>query len=194
MSETRRILDMLQEGKITAQEAERLLQTVDEPEAPLQPAMTPTPPPALIKHFQTAFQIAFGVSLAAVAATGYWLYALYCSADNRITWGLVGVMLLFGCALLLAGLALWLWQARWLHVRMGEENGKRFFISLPIPLLITEWGLRIAHRFVDEQTAEYLDIASGFVQMVRHSKRELGGELMSVEIGEENQDVQVYIG
>lgn len=194
MSETRKILDMLQTGTITAEEAERLLQTVDEPDAPAQPVAAPTPPPALAKHFQTAFQIAFGVSLAVAAATGYWSYALYRSADNHVTWGLVGVMLLFGCALLLAGLVLWLWQARWLHVRIREENGKRFFISLPIPLLLADWGLRIARRFVDKQTAEYLDMASGFVEMVRHSPRGPGGEMMSVEIGEENQDVQVYIG
>ncbi len=194
MSETRRILDMLQEGKITTQEAEHLLQAVNEPDTPAQLEAASTPPPALAKHFQTAFQIAFGVSLAVAAATGYWCYTLYRGADNHVTWGLVGVMLLLGCALLLAGLALWLWQARWLHVRIREENGKRIFISLPIPLLLADWGLRIAHRFVDKQTAEYLDMASGFVEMVRHSPRGPGSEMMSVEIGEENQDVRVYIG
>lgn len=203
MNETQQILTMLQEGAITAQEAERLLnalqtgQTAREPienvlPQPSAPLASP-PTPALVKRFHGALEILFGLAVVLTAVSGCGVFALYRRADRHVTWGVAGLSLVFASLLLIALVLLWLWRARWLHVRIRDEDGKGLAISLPIPLLLLDWGLRIARHWVDSQTAEYLNMASAFVRAARQSQKGPAGETMSVQVDEGNEQVQVYI-
>lgn len=199
------ILKMLEEGTITADEAARLLSAIETHEAEAvrdtitdalpqdMPETLPSTPP-LVKRFRGAFLGLFVISSVITILWGNGMAALYTRADHRITWGFVGMLLACILSLLFAILMLWLWRARWLHVRIRQEDGKRIMVSLPIPLMLTEWGLRIARRFVDEQTSGYLDMASTLMDTIRHSKESANGGLISVEVGGENEQVQVFIG
>ncbi|MBN1583758.1 MAG: hypothetical protein JXA89_23835 [Anaerolineae bacterium] len=199
------ILKMLEEGTITADEAAKLLSAVEPQEAETvretiagalpqnmaEPLSSPTP---LVSRFRHLFLSLFVISSVVIVLCGYGMVVLYRGADRRITWGFVGVLLACVLGLLFAVLMFWLWQARWLHVRIRQQDGKRLMISLPIPLMLTEWGLRIARDFVDEQTSGYLDMVSTLMYTIRHSRESTGGEPISVEVGGENEQVQVYIG
>lgn len=199
------ILKMLEAGTITADEAARLLSAIgpDQSEAVRDtigaalpqgaPEPVPSAPP-LVSRFRSAFLGLFVILSVVTVLWGYGLVTHYRRADQRITWGAVGMLLACLLSLLCAGLMLWLWRARWLHVRIRQPDGKRFVISLPIPQVLTEWGLRIARHFVDEQTSAYLDMASTLMNTIRHSKESPEGELISVEVGDEDERVQVYIG
>jgi hypothetical protein len=199
------ILKMLEEGTITADEAAKLLSAVGPQEteavrdaiAEALPQGMPEPlssTPPLVKRFRLLFLVLFVISSVVTVLLGYGMVAMYRTADRLITWGFVGMLLACVLSLLFAVLMLWLWQARWLHVRIRQQDGKRLMISLPIPLMLTEWGLRIARRFVDEQTSGYLDMASTLMNTLRHGKETADGKPISVEVGGESEQIQVYIG
>jgi hypothetical protein len=76
-------------------------------------------------------------------------------------------------------------------VRIHERNGKRIAISLPVPLTLAHWGLRIAHRYVDDRTGTYLDTSAEFLKAMQ---REESSEPIVVNVDEDGQRVQVYLG
>ena len=113
--------------------------------------------------------------------------------DGRITFGWVLVLILFLFSALAVAVTFWMLRAPWLHVRIEEQDGKRIAISLPLPLALADWGLWIARRYVDEQTAQYLDVSSEFISSMRKNRgRET--EPIVVDIDEDGQRVQVYLG
>jgi hypothetical protein len=87
------------------------------------------------------------------------------------------------------------WQSRcfpWLHVRIEEKDGNRITISLPLPLGLAQWGLNIARRYVDADTAEHLDTASAMLDSLKDQPT---GAPLSVEVSEDDGDhVQVFFG
>jgi hypothetical protein len=83
-------------------------------------------------------------------------------------------------------------RAPWLHVRIEERDGKRIAISLPLPLALADWGLWLARRYVDEQTAQYLDTSSEFITLMRKNRQ--GAQPIVIDVDEDGQRVQVYLG
>lgn len=210
MSQTH-ILEMLAKGTITADEAAQLLEAVatGEREAePQEPAIdTLQPEPISVEPDQVALgafrpdtkrwnrfrQIPFAVAITVLVISAWGLYALYRQADARITFGWVVVLLVFLLSALATIVTFWMLHAPWMHVRIEERDGKRIAISLPLPLTLANWGLQIARRYVDEQTAGYLDTSTEFLKVMRqdHGK---GAEPIMIDIDEDGQRVQVYIG
>jgi hypothetical protein len=47
-------------------------------------------------------------------------------------------------------LALWSREARWLHLRIFEEDRRKMAFSLPVPLSLAAWGVRVAQPFVPQ--------------------------------------------
>jgi hypothetical protein len=117
---------------------------------------------------------------------------VYRAADARITFGWVVVLLLFLVALAVTTLSVWITRAPWLHVRVHQQGGRTIAISLPVPLALASLGIRVARRYVDEQTAGYLDASRDFIRVMR---REHGRtEPLQVSVDEGDQYVQVYFG
>jgi hypothetical protein len=113
-------------------------------------------------------------------------------ADGRITFGWVLVLILFLVSALGVAVTFWMLRAPWLHVRIEERDGKRIAISLPVPLALADWGLWIARRYVDEQTAQYLDVSSEFIDIMRKDRK--NADPIVVDVDEDGQRVQVFLG
>ncbi len=210
MSE-KQILSMLEQGSITPDEAARLLEAVatgsstdaertNGPEDFAPPQNEAVEPSEVIpgtlspdaKRWKRLQLIPLAVSLLVLVATAWGLWAVYRAADARITFGWVVLLLLFLLALGATTLSIWLTGAPWLHVRIREQSGKTIAISLPIPLTMASLGVRVARRYVDEQTAQYLDASTEFIHTMR---REHGrSEPLEVSVDEDGQSVQVYFG
>jgi hypothetical protein len=211
MSE-KQILSMLEEGHITSDEAARLLEAVSsgprpsdaervdrsgEPDAPhgepVEPSqVTPGTLSPSAQQWKRLQLIPLAVSLVVLIVTAWGLWAVYRAADARITFGWVVLLILFLVALAATTLSVWITRAPWLHVRIHEQAGKTIAISFPIPLTLAGLGIRIARRYVDEQTAQYLDASAEFVRVMR---REHGrSEPIEISVDEEGQRVQVYFG
>ncbi|MFQ5436106.1 MAG: hypothetical protein ACE5FD_14635 [Anaerolineae bacterium] len=211
MSETRmRVLQMLQEGAITAAEAKELLDAMESgetavpepptliPEPDSEPftgdIITPDPPPDMTR-FRRFWQIPFFISLALLLGSGLWLRSLYQRADGAITFGFVCVWSIFIFTVVLTTLALLSRQSPWVHVRVKEQHGRRIAISLPIPMGLAKWGINIARGFVPDKEQASLDMAADFLAEARHNLGQPGADPLIVSVDDDDGDqVQVYIG
>ncbi len=201
--ERQQILQMLQDGKITTEQAMALLQAIEESgeeysETEGEPLtgeiVSPEPPPDM-GRFRRFWQIPFFAALALLVAFGFWLRAIYQSSEGAITLGFACVWSLFLLAFVLTVLAWWSRRAPWLHVRVRERGGRRIAISLPLPLGIANWGVRFARGWVNVDTRSQLDIAESFLEVAQVSWQEGSTEPLVVNVDDEDGDqVQVYIG
>jgi hypothetical protein len=203
VSETLRILELLQEGEITAEEATRLLEALKDtppagsPQAVSLPAVRPN-----MQRFRYFAYIPFGISLVALLLAGWGTLALSRQPDGRITAGYVMLVILLVLLFFTTLLAFAMTRVPWLHVRIqersedeqGEPSWKRLAFSLPVPLSLAQWGLRIARRFVGEEHAAQLETAAALLRSSAGELGKPGGEPIIVEVEDENEHVQVYIG
>ncbi|MBN1640827.1 MAG: hypothetical protein JXA09_06305 [Anaerolineae bacterium] len=206
MSE-RRILDMLESGVIGAEDAARLLRAVtDEPEAEgTPPDRAPTldattspsePDEALLGalHAQAARWkrlqwVPFAVSASVLMVASWALWEVHRAADGRITFGWVMLLLLALLSLGATAVSAWIVNAPWLHVRISGGDGKRLAISMPLPLGLLDWGVRIAGRFVGEDLSTTLGASAEML----HALRQTGDARQPVEVRVDEGDERVYV-
>jgi hypothetical protein len=116
------------------------------------------------------------------------LYAVY-GAQAGWGWAVCGWPL-FALGVFVTATAWWLRTARWAHVRVrGREN---VTISLPIPVKLTAWGIKIAKPFVPQ----FRDTGVDEVILGLGDALKEGDEPLYVDVNddESGEHVQVYIG
>jgi len=211
--ERRRILQMLQDGTISADQAMELLQVLDEegePEEieyggtaeymatsqePLQGEILTARTPPNMERYRRFWKIPFVISLVILLLFGLWLRSIYLSSEGAITFGFICVWSFFMLAFLATLLAFFSRRATWLHVRVQEKDGHRIAISLPLPLGLAGWGIKVAHGFVDEKTRGQLDMAEAFLAAAKDELKQPGSGPMTIDVDDDDGDkVQVYIG
>lgn len=195
--EQRRILQMVQEGAITPDEAARLLDALVEEALPAAGDGSPAPAPAPARapddviapgpapRFRRYWEVPFAVGLILLGLAGVCVSSVS------------GVLLLCGwsafvVAAIIALAGWWSRSAAWVHVRIRESDGDRLSFSLPLPMGLAGRGLGLAQRYVDDDTRANLDVAAGLLDMFRAAD---SNEPMTVEIDEEDGDyILVHIG
>jgi hypothetical protein len=205
--EKQQILQMLQDGEVTSDQAMELLQALElsdefdaenaegEDEAVLvgevlEPSQSPD-----MDRYRRFWQIPFFITLGALILSGLGLRSLYRSSEGAITFWFVCVWSVFIFMFLLTLMALLSRRATWLHVRVKERDGKRIAISMPLPLGLASWALDLARSFVGEDEREKLDMASGFLDAARDNLLAPGADPLMINVDDEDGDrVQVYIG
>jgi len=201
VDEALRILQMLEQGAISADEAHQLLMAI-QPDREKQPAdvqlasAEPVSGSAApnFRRYRLLSRIPFGVSLAILLLCVWWTYTLYRNTGGHVTAGLVVLLIVTALMLLLTVVTLWMSATPWLHVRIRDRGGRRIAISLPLPLTLAYWGLHLAQRFVHDQSTPQLDAAAQMVQAVRSSRPNLTREPIAIDVDDEGERVQVYIG
>jgi len=189
-----RILNMVQEGQISAAEAASLLEALAQP-APALPDDGPGAGP--------------GAWPDAAARWGrFWLYPFLAGGGLLIAGSLVmGLVNATGAArgwlicgwtpmllgLLLAFLALWSRGSTWLHLRIREGEGSRARVALsfPLPLTLAAWALRVAQPFVPQLRDTGVD---DLIIALRHSTAEGQPLVVDVQDDETGERVEIYIG
>jgi hypothetical protein len=202
MDETLQILQMLEKGTISADEAHRLLGAVrpalDKQPESVQHTATEPPSPAAsapdFRRYRLLSYIPLAGALVILFLSGWGAYVLYRHAETRITAGFVVVLIVAVLALLLAALTLWMATVPWLHVRIRDHTGHRIAISLPLPLRLAYWGLHLARRFVHDESTAQLDAAAHMIQAVRTSLPTPTREPIAIDVDDDGERVQVYIG
>lgn len=217
MSEERQqILQMLQAGAITADQAMDLLEALESSEPPQleepdsQDTAAPEPdygpalegdvihpqePPPNMDRFRRFWQIPFFICLGFLMISGLWLRSIYQASEGAISLGFVCLWSVFIFAFLLTVLAFMSRQVAWVHVRVREKAGTRIAISLPLPLGLAKWGVQFAQGFVDDETKVTLHMASDFITAAQESMKEPGSEPLMIHVDDDDGDrVQVYIG
>ena len=201
--ERMQILKRIEAGELSAEEAVRRInalgqapqvQAGPEPETirpepePHAAKATSAPPmdiPKGLVHFWL-YPLWAGVAIIVIGAV--LLYAVY-SASTSVWLSLCGWPL-FALGALVTATAWWLRTARWVHVRVtGKEN---VTISLPFPLKLTAWVVKVVRPFVPQFKNTGVDeVILGLGDTLSKDDQPIYVDVNDDEIGEH---VQVYIG
>ncbi|MBN1680906.1 MAG: hypothetical protein JW966_11500 [Anaerolineae bacterium] len=192
------ILQMVQGGTITVEQAEQLLALLDDgaPAAPPELADLPQPvhvPPAAApdrRRFRRYWEYPVAIGLILLGAS--WLCAASVSPPLLALCGWVFVAM----AAVVVWVGIWSRWSPWVHVRVREQDGGRFAFSLPVPvslLGVLVWPLKyIVRPFVDDDTAENINMVTSLLLMMRGLPSD---EPIIIDVDEEDGDkVLVYIG
>lgn len=145
-----KVLYMIQDRVISAEEGERLLDALDgrpEPGASLQMAASMASadqagPPSWA-HTVLSYLLVGGTWLVGVGGIATWFLV---QGGSRMGWLACTLPLMLLGALVVA-LAWWSRTARWLHIRVREQE-TRFNFSLPLPLRPAAWLAGLARPWL----------------------------------------------
>ena len=188
--EREKILSLLEQGKINADEADTLLNALDESEAVLDEVYPIADPPDM-SRFRQFWKIPFTVALSIFGLSMAILLSLRKARGGTgrfirfLTWPIAIL------SLISAMISYWSKNSPWVHVRIQEEDGSRFAVSLPLPLQPVRSGLGIVRQWApDENTADMIDAASEFLDAVDAQGE---GDPLTIEV-EDGSSVQVFVG
>ena len=194
------ILKMVEVGEIKAEEAVELLAALT-----TQTGEPASPEPATVEPAAARSEPAAGWE-APAHWSRFWIYPALVGGGLLLVGALImGLVYATGATsgwrvcgwlpmivgLLVALLAWWSRTARWLHLRIREQDKPKMMISFPLPLTLAAWAVRIAQPFVPklkETAADDLIIA------LRDSTGRGEPFFLDVEDDEEGEHVQVYVG
>ncbi len=203
-----KILQMIQDGVISAVEGEKLLAslegTAEEPvqEASGAPAEPPTesaptgetglpaePPPGPPAAWQLlwVYPAVAGIGLLCLGGV---LTGNLAESGRRLGWlACTAPLMLLGFSV--AALAWWSRTARWLHLYVREKNGKVVRIHMPLPLRLAAWVLRLVGPRIPQLKDTAIDEL-----LIAVAETNPQGSVLVVEVDEEKdgEKVQVYIG
>jgi hypothetical protein len=190
---------MLQDGKLTAVQAQELLEALDpaaeEPQEAIEGEIVEPVEPPDMDRFRRFWQYPFFIALAVLIGIGFGLRSLYQASEGAMTFGLFCVMSIFILTFALTALAFMSRSAPWLHVRVKERQGRKIAISLPLPMGLAQWGINIARYFVPASEQPNLDMAGEFVRSARHSMDGPDTEPLMINVDDEDgEQVQIFIG
>jgi len=187
--ERAKILQMVADGKITADEASRLLAALGGDEAVAE-GDSPSPPVEM-PHFGNLWLTPMYVGLVLFVCGALAVYPLYASSGS---WLLV----VCGWPLFVIGLltliAAWLARrSRWIHIRITNVDGSKrnIKLSFPLPLRLSAWALKIGARFVPKLKDTSIDEVIVALNEGLSSDQPF---YVDVQEGDDGERVQVYIG
>ena len=209
--ERTQILKMVENGKISAEEAMKLIKVLDEssvemeiietapasssrPEADSQSKKSPAPEfEKVARQARRLWQIPLWTGVGITVLSAYWLYTLV-NASNFGFWFYCAWMpLLFG--VLLLGLFAGGRTSRWLYVKVqqpeGSDGPRNITLGFPLPLGFAAWFLRHFGHYIEGINRTVADEVVQLLSTGFSSKEPL---IVNVDEGEHGERVQVYIG
>ncbi|HLF02584.1 MAG TPA: hypothetical protein VI547_11450 [Anaerolineales bacterium] len=199
------ILQMIEDGKITADEGLRLINAMSGPEAAApdaaetastgeaaRPAQSSPDPDPKIRRWQQWWLIPMSIGVGIILLGGLWMYSAYQSTGIGLWFFCASIPFLFG--VVVAALAWSSRHMRWVHIRVdtnGDEKPRRIAISLPLPLGWVAWGLRTFGDRIPNLSKTAVD---ELLVSLAESTTPDAPIFVDVDEGEKGERVQVYIG
>ncbi len=213
------ILQMIEDGQISASEGLRLIETLPKEaadDAPLPPAdasaaagseppgAEPAPglgagsvaekpaPPANLPHWQRWWLIPMWVGIG-ITTLGAWLMYLAFGAHHTFSaWFWLAALLVFAPGIVVMVLAAASRHARWLHIRVkNRRQGENFALSFPIPIRPAAWFLRTFGSHIPRLKNTGVDELVMAMGDTTTSENPL---YVAVDDDEDGEQVEVYIG
>lgn len=202
----RKILDMVEEGTISAEEGLRLINAMEgtkkeeaaEPEPTAAEVVPPGEAPAQISpeerrrmaRLKRWWVLPFGIGLLITALGAIWMFSGY--QAKGFGWGFWLSWIPFLLGIFLVAVSFQTSRSLWLHVRIKQRPGQsppRIAISLPMPVGLTRWFLRnFGGRIPGLKDQPYGDIAD----ILENLSSE---EPFYVHVQEDDgEEVEVFIG
>jgi len=199
------VLNKVKNGEIGVEEAAKRLDSLDAVDTEPASSETSTPPPFTDSRAEATaaevvenppdlgrwkefwlipFWVGTGIFVLGAMIMG-WAYSaaqgpnfwFYCSWLPLT----LGLIVLF--------VAWWSRRARWVHVRVNSSDGNRVNISMPLPLGLTGWVLRVFGPMIPAVQEQKLDFLPDILDAVSQTD-----EPIMVDVDDEDGDkVKVYI-
>jgi hypothetical protein len=184
------ILKRLETGQIDAGEAASLLAAIEEAELSEQGvADRGRRIPASGERWRRFWIYPLLVG-GAILILGALIMGLVYAVSAARGWLVCGWLPMIG-GLVLMLLGLWSRRAKWLHLRISEEGRRKVAFSLPLPLGLTAWALRLAQPFVPQLRETGVD---DLILALRDSATQDEPLYINVQDDEDEEHVEVYIG
>ncbi|GAB4431047.1 MAG: hypothetical protein Kow002_19390 [Anaerolineales bacterium] len=201
--EKKKILQMVEEGRITADEAVTLIKAIEE-------AAAEAPIPAIETGAGSGFSddapefeevkararrytsIPLGIGVVTTILAAYWMFALSQNANYGFWFFCAWFPLLFG--ILLVTLSASGINSRWLYVDVHQEKGEwpqRITLGFPIPFGLVSWGLRNFGHHAKDLNQMQIDAILSALDDSNTLSEPL---IVNVDEGDGGERVQVYIG
>lgn len=211
--ERKRILKMVEDGKITADQAlvliKELEQDSDEEEfeasrsesfaSPGTEAGTPSESGSASEFERTAarvrglWQIPFWIGLAIMVLSALGIYFALLSGGYNFWF--YCLWLPFALGVLVMAAAGWSRSAHWLFVNVQrpphEDGPKRIFLGFPLPLGLAGWFLRVFGNRIHGLKNTNVDEVVEAISISKSIKEPL---IVNVDEGDDGERVQVFIG
>jgi hypothetical protein len=199
-AERAKILEMIDQGVINAEEGYQLLRALDSDESTPIEEEQPTrvdethhqpPTPEEINQWKRWWLIPFWVGTGIVVLGAGLMYWAWQAAGFGFWFACAWFPFLLGVALL--ALAWSSQRSPWLHLRVHKpgDSPKKITISFPIPIRISAWGLRTFGRWIPNLDATGLD---ELILALNDSADQGAPFFIDVHEGEGGERVQVFIG
>lgn len=167
--ERERILQMVEAGTITADEAGALLAALEDTPGEAPGGAAPSQRPATeFPDRPWEFPFFGGLVVAVLGLLGLSRALRQPSSGgprSLLARAGAGFTLLAGLAAVAVGF--WSRTAPWLHVRLFSREGDNVNFSLPLPLFLAGWAIDLADAFADEEAAVRLQSVADFVDALR---------------------------
>jgi hypothetical protein len=190
------LLDKLDKGEISADEALHLLDTSNqealaEPEVIIEKEHAETPPNISdqeLNRWRRWWMIPMYVGAVIVALSTLWMNSAYQNSGYGFWFFCAWLPLLIGVLFMVLS-----WRSRvgpWIHVRVNGPN-ERVAISIPAPLKLTGWALRNFGHYIPQM--EHTSVDEILIALEQSAK---GGSPLYVKVdeGESGEKVEVFIG
>ncbi|HLE26537.1 MAG TPA: hypothetical protein VI793_00365 [Anaerolineales bacterium] len=203
-----RVLQMIEDGKITAAEGLRLLnalsgspasgggaETAGASEAPGGTTdMAGSPPIPDMGRWRNWWMIPLGAGISIIVLSSLLMYWAYTAGGFSFWFACATLPFIFG--VIAAALASASRSARWIHIRVntGEaarEGPRRIALSFPLPVRVTAWFLRTFGQFIPKLKDTGVD---ELILALEESTSPDNPLFVDVHEGEGGERVQVYIG
>jgi hypothetical protein len=203
--EQKQILKMVEDGKISAQEALKLIQALESPavDGEVLKPLTSDPGPAFSKpdpqefeeitrKAQGLWQIVLGIGVSVVVLSAFWLYSLV-NTSNYGFWFYCALVPLF-LGVLLVSLFAGSRASHWLYVNVEQAQDEwphNITLGIPLPLGLAGWFLRNFGHSIEGLDQAAADEILEFLSTGLSSREPL---IVNVDQGQGREHVQVYIG
>ncbi len=208
--ERQQILKMVEDGKINADEAMKLMKMLDELSAAMEiieaaPASSsgaeaasdskkPNAPEfeEVARRARRLWQIPLWIGVLITVLSAYWMYALVYASNYGFWFYFVWLPLLLG--ILMIALFASSRTSRWLYVNVEQAKGewpRNITLGFPLPLGLASWFLRNFGNNIDGLRQANIDEIIEVLSKGISAKEPL---IVNVNEGEHGDRVQVYIG
>jgi hypothetical protein len=205
--ERRKILEMVSNGRISAEEAAKLMAAL-EADQPGEPVVTETsgfetgPAPKFSKESESEllgrmswvrylWQVGLWLGILVFAAGAWWMYTSI--TPDGFRWGFYCAWFPFLLGVLVIALAWTSRTSRWLYVNVEQRPGEhpqRITLGFPLPLGLVNWAVQTFGSYIPEKERMGVDLALKAL----HEGTAGAPLIVNVDDGDNGEKVQVYIG
>jgi hypothetical protein len=202
----RKILSMIEQGNITAEEGLRLINVMHASHSEDVEAMggiTPSPDDVLephaprispeelgrMKRLKRWWILPFGIGLLITVLGATWMYTGY--ANRGFSWGFWLAWIPFILGIIIVAVSFQTSRSVWLHVRIKQKPGEtpaRISISLPMPISLASWFMSVFGHKIPGLKDQPLGDISEILETISPE------EPFYIHVNDDDEEVEVFIG